>query len=68
MLALLDRDETIQSDLLEVKEDRLVLCTMDGELRQYSVKKKIELTQIEDVLMSRRMRSMIETENSRDIT
>ena len=68
VLALLDRDETIQNDISEVKEDRLVLCTMDGELRQYSVKKKIELTQIEDVLMSGRMRSMYETEYSRDIT
>jgi hypothetical protein len=28
----------------------LVLCSMDCELRRYSVKKSIELTRIEDVL------------------
>lgn len=32
------------------QEDALVLCSMDFELRRYSVKKSIELTQIEDVL------------------
>ena len=32
------------------QEDALVLCSMDFELRRYSVKKSIELTRIEDVL------------------
>jgi hypothetical protein len=32
------------------QEDVLVLCSMDCELRRYSVKKSIELTRIEDVL------------------
>jgi hypothetical protein len=32
------------------QEDTLVLCSMDFELRRYSVKKSIELTWIEDVL------------------
>lgn len=34
------------------RDDTLVLCSMDCELRRYSVKKYIELTQIEDVLAS----------------
>jgi hypothetical protein len=32
------------------QEDALVLCSMDFELRRYSVKKSIELTRIEDIL------------------
>lgn len=51
VLALLDRDESVQNDLAEIKEDRLVLCTIDGEMRQYSVTKRVELAQIEDVLV-----------------
>jgi len=34
------------------RDETLVLCSMDCELRRYSVKKYIELTQIEDVLAS----------------
>jgi hypothetical protein len=34
------------------RDDTLVLCSMDCELRRYSVKKSIQQTQIEDVLAS----------------
>jgi len=50
VVAMLDRDESCSVDDSDIKEDRLVLCTIDGELRQYSVKKNVELTQVEDVL------------------
>lgn len=49
VLALLDRNER------EEKEDTLAVCSMEGELRQYSVqcagrKDSMQLTRIEDVL------------------
>ena len=50
VVAMLDRDESSSVDDSDIKEDRLVLCTIDGELRQYSVTKNVELTQVEDVL------------------
>ena len=50
VISMLDRDESCSVDDSDIKEDRLVLCTVDGELRQYSVKKNVELTQVEDVL------------------
>jgi len=53
VLSLLDRNhsEDRKNDLAD-KEDTLVVCSMDGELRQYSVKNEgsIGLIQIEDVL------------------
>lgn len=50
IISMLDRDESITSDIAEIEEDRLVVCTIDGELRQYSVQKNVDLTQVEDVL------------------
>jgi len=50
VISMLDRDESCSVDDSDIKEDRLVLCTIDGKLRQYSVKKNVELTQVEDVL------------------
>jgi len=56
VIALLDRshDGGKKQDFSE-KEDTLVMCSMDGELRQYTVKndRSTELTQIEDVLTRR---------------
>eukprot|EP00579_Thalassiosira_antarctica_P016917 CAMPEP_0201937886 /NCGR_PEP_ID=MMETSP0903-20130614/40334_1 /ASSEMBLY_ACC=CAM_ASM_000552 /TAXON_ID=420261 /ORGANISM="Thalassiosira antarctica, Strain CCMP982" /LENGTH=609 /DNA_ID=CAMNT_0048478989 /DNA_START=156 /DNA_END=1985 /DNA_ORIENTATION=+ len=50
VLALLDRNHS--EDRKNEKDDTLVVCSMDGELRQYSVKNdgSIGLIQIEDVL------------------
>mmetsp|Transcript_22795 Transcript_22795/g.48037 ORF Transcript_22795/g.48037 Transcript_22795/m.48037 type:complete len:596 (+) Transcript_22795:360-2147(+) len=56
VIALLERNhsEDRKNDYAE-NEDTLVVCSMDGELRQYSVKndKTIGLIQIEDVLANR---------------
>jgi len=52
VLALLDRNHTEdrKNDFM-AKEDTLVLCSMEGELRQYSVKNdSIGVIQIEDIL------------------
>ncbi|KAL7544411.1 hypothetical protein ACHAWF_007796 [Thalassiosira exigua] len=53
VLALLDRNQADGgSNELTEREDTLVVCSMDGELRQYSIKhgSSIGLIQIEDVL------------------
>lgn len=56
VLSLLDRNHSEDGkNVLVEREDTLVLCSMDGELRQYSVKTdgNIGLIQIEDVLTRR---------------
>lgn len=55
IVTLLDRSngsDTIEKSVLANKEDTLVMCSMDGELRQYSLTSEgyLQLAQLEDIL------------------